>query len=99
MIKVLLAFLLALVTQVSNELWDQFWELIFDSMDKAEAKWVESGSGKVKRDWVVNQAKDFISEKLKGAGKPLAWLDKWLVGLAIGAIVDGTIKTFNTKNR
>lgn len=94
-IQVLLAFLLAIVSRVANELWDQVWARVFDAIAHAEAKWVAEGSGKVKRDWVVAQIMAFIDEKLKDAGKPLVWIDKWITSLAVGAIVDGIIGALN----
>ena len=90
-----IAFVLALLTRVANELWDAAFAKLFEAIAEAEAKWVEGGMGKVKRDWVVTQVMAFIDEKLKNAGKPLAWLDRWIVSLAVGAVADAIVDTLN----
>lgn len=94
-VKILVAFLITLVSKVANELWDQTWKKLLEAIDQAEAKWAAEGQGQVKRDWVVAQVMSFVDEKLKAAGKPLAWLDKWLVSLAVGAVADGILAALN----
>jgi hypothetical protein len=93
--NVVVAFLVALLTRAANGLWQATFAKLFEAIDQAEAKWTAEGEGKVKRDWVVAQVMIFVDEKLKSAGKPLAWLDRWLVQMAVGAIADAVVATLN----
>jgi hypothetical protein len=89
------AIVAALLGRVANELWDQVWEQIFLAVAKAEKTWNEGGMGKVKRDWVVDQVTTFIAAKLQEIGKPLAFLDRMIVRLFVGAVADGVVAYAN----
>ncbi len=94
-VNLLVAFLIGLLSRIANELWDATFAKLFEAIEQAEAKWNAEGQGKVKRDWVVAQVMAFIDERLKAAGKPLAWLDRWMVSLAVGAVADAVVASLN----
>jgi len=93
--RVVLAFLAALVqrflTRVAQELWDQLWAQIFAAVAEAEERWIESGSGAKKKEWAVNAVMSAIEERISSLG----WLQKMILRLFIGEVIDAIIATVN----
>lgn len=89
-----LAFLVALaeriLTRIANELWQETWRQIIAAVKAAEEMWEESGRGAAKREWVIEQVMGFIESRAK-----LNWLQKVLVRMFIGEVVDAIIRTVN----
>jgi hypothetical protein len=93
--KVLLMFAMTLLKNVANEVWDATVNRLLEAIEEAEAKWNDTNQGQLKKEWLISQVMAVVDAKLKAAGKPLAWLDRWMVQLAISAVADGVIKSLN----
>ena len=90
----LLAFLAALAERILQRfvqgLWDALWEEVFRAVAEAEEKWRESGQGKAKKAWVMEQVMKFIDERAK-----LNWLQRLVVQLLVDKAIDAIVATVN----
>lgn len=97
--NLVLAFLASIVqgilVRIANETWDALWGQVFTSVADAEQKWAESGSGKLKREWVVNQVEAFVDAAAQKAGRPINFLERWAVRLFAGAVADALVDYVN----
>ena len=95
-VRAVLAFLLAIgeriLQKVAQGLWDELWRYVFAAVKEAEQKWEESGRGAAKKEWVLEQALKFIDERAKGQ---LNWLQRLILRLLIGEVVDAIIELVN----
>ncbi|MCK8816891.1 hypothetical protein MWH28_05825 [Natroniella sulfidigena] len=89
-----LSFISLIVRQIFNntaeKLWDGLWEEIFAAIIAAEEKWEESGQGKVKKEWVMEQVMNYAKEELE-----LNWIKRRIVEFFISRVIDSLIETFN----
>lgn len=90
----LMALLLGLVTSFlkdfAQEVWDGLWEELAKAAVKAEKKWKKAGEGRKKRKFVIKKVMNYINEKTD-----LSWLEKRIVSLFVGNVVDALIDTLN----
>lgn len=88
-VSIALAFLAGMAVKVANMAWDDIWGKLFELVAEAEAQW-ESGQGEQKKEWVLQQTILWMDSTLKPTG-----FQRFLLKLAIGALIDAIVKTLN----
>jgi hypothetical protein len=84
------AFGLQILRSLAQAAYDALWAIVIDSVDQAERKWIESGKGKVKKEWVLERATEWMESK-----KLIRWYNAWAVRAVLSAAVDAIIKELN----
>lgn len=91
----ILAFLAALAMRIlerfANGLWQELWLWIITRVVEAEQKWIAEGHGAQRKEWVLDQLMQLITER----AKELSWLQRQLLWLFLDQILNTLVDTIN----
>jgi len=77
--------------QAANLIWIDLWELIFSAIAEAE-KQFQQDSGKLRKEWVMDQVVHFLGERAK-----LNFIQNFLVQVVISRTIDAIIAQINAE--
>lgn len=72
---------------LAQELWNAFWDVVFDAVRDAEKKWTV---GAVRKNWVIEQIMKYLTTKKKMNG-----IQKWAMRILLERVVDAIIAQLN----
>jgi hypothetical protein len=81
---------IGILKDIAHFAWGALWQIITDAMLEAEKQWIKSGSGEVKKDWVMNQVMAYLTKT-----KKLNFLSKWIVKTFLSKVIDQFITELN----
>jgi hypothetical protein len=85
-------YLKAFASRVLNLLWDDLGALIISGLVIAEQKWVESGMGSLKKQWVLDEVMKYAESKAK-----LGFIQKTIFKYMLGVFIDAIVDEFNDR--
>ena len=87
---VLATLAVTILKKAAAFIWETLWKIVGEAMIEVEKKWQESGSGTIRKEWVMNQAMGYITTHIK-----LNFLTGWIVQTFVSNVVDQVIDQLN----
>jgi len=81
---------IAVLKNAAQFAWDVLWQIVTEAMLEAEKKWVESGNGEIKKEWVLEEAMEYIDKNVK-----LNFLTRWVVKTFVSKTIDTIVQKLN----
>lgn len=82
--------LTGVVVKAGQNLWVASWTIIFQAIEEAEKRWKDGGSGKQKKEWVVEVVMEYIRGHIS-----LGWFQKKIVELFVSQVADAIVIIIN----
>lgn len=79
-----------LLKSLSTALWNSFWDAIFEGVQWAEKRWIETGRGSTRKEYVVTEIMDFLNRR-----GLIKWGSGWLIRIFVEKIVDEILDELN----
>lgn len=84
------SLLLRLALSILNVAWEILWDIVEEAILEAERLWKKSGTGEVKKVWVMKKAMEFAESQVK-----LNFVTRWIVREAVSRTIDYIIDRLN----
>jgi hypothetical protein len=80
----------SILHSVGEAIWDATWAVIFDAIARAEEKWEKGDWAKDKKQFVIDEALEFIENH-----EELGWVRKQAVKMFLSMVIDRIITELN----
>lgn len=91
-LALLWGFVESILKSISQALWDGMWAVVFDAVESAEEKWESGDYARKKKEFVIEQAIQFVENRQK-----LGWIKKQAVKLFLSTAIDHIINSLNSE--
>jgi len=84
----LYVFVMAILKNVAQAVWDGMWQVLFEAVEEAEERWNEEGYSEEKKAYVMDKVTTFVEENTEN----MFFIRKQAVRLFLSWSIDGVIK-------